>query len=53
MGQVDEVPFHILASQLDEVISASKRSSINDSERLRKYLARFDLEWAHVSDRAL
>ncbi len=31
----------------------SKRSSINDSDRLRKYLARFNLEWARVSERSL
>ena len=28
----------------------SKRSSVNDSDRLRKYLARFDLDWARVGD---
>jgi transcriptional regulatory protein RtcR len=26
----------------------SKRSSVNDSDRLRKYLARFDLDWARL-----
>ena len=26
----------------------SKRSSVNDSDRLRKYLARFDLELARI-----
>jgi transcriptional regulatory protein RtcR len=31
----------------------SKRSSVNDSDRLRKYLARFDLEWARVGGRSL
>lgn len=31
----------------------SKRISINDSDRLRKYLARFDLEWTRVSERSL
>jgi len=31
----------------------SKRNSINDSDRLRKYLARFDLEWARISERSL
>jgi transcriptional regulatory protein RtcR len=25
--------------------SRSKRGSVNDSDRLRKYLARFDLDW--------
>ena len=31
----------------------TKRSSVNDSDRLRKYLARFDLEWARVGERSL
>jgi transcriptional regulatory protein RtcR len=31
----------------------SKRSSVNDSDRLRKYLARFDLDWARASERSL
>jgi transcriptional regulatory protein RtcR len=26
-----------------------KRSTVNDSDRLRKYLARFGLDWAQVS----
>jgi transcriptional regulatory protein RtcR len=26
-----------------------KRSSVNDSDRLRKYLARFGLDWARVA----
>jgi transcriptional regulatory protein RtcR len=29
----------------------SKRSSVNDSDRLRKYLARFDLDWARLRAR--
>ena len=29
--------------------SRGKKSSINDADRLRKYLARFDLAWAEVS----
>jgi transcriptional regulatory protein RtcR len=29
----------------------SKRSSLNDSDRLRKYLARFDLDWARLRAR--
>jgi transcriptional regulatory protein RtcR len=28
----------------------SKRSSLNDSDRLRKYLARFDLDWTRVGE---
>ena len=28
----------------------SKRSSVNDSDRLRKYLARFDLNWARIEE---
>jgi transcriptional regulatory protein RtcR len=28
----------------------SKRSSLNDSDRLRKYLARFSLDWVRVSE---
>ena len=31
----------------------SKRSSVNDSDRLRKYLARFDLEWARIVQRSI
>jgi transcriptional regulatory protein RtcR len=26
----------------------TKRSSVNDSDRLRKYLARFDLDWTRM-----
>jgi transcriptional regulatory protein RtcR len=26
----------------------SRRSSVNDSDRLRKYLARFDLDWTRL-----
>jgi sigma54-dependent transcription regulator len=29
----------------------SKRSSLNDSDRLRKYLARFDLDWVRLRAR--
>lgn len=29
----------------------SKRSSVNDSDRLRKFLARFDLNWTSVGSR--
>ncbi|MEL6414591.1 MAG: RNA repair transcriptional activator RtcR [Pseudomonadota bacterium] len=32
-------------------VSRQQRSSVNDSDRVRKYLARFDLSWADVSDR--
>ena len=28
----------------------TRRTSQNDSDRLRKYLARFDLDWAAVQD---
>ena len=28
----------------------SRRSTLNDSDRLRKYLARFDLDWARIGD---
>lgn len=31
----------------------SKRSSVNDSDRLRKYLARFELEWARIVQRPI
>jgi len=31
--------------------SRSRRSTINDSDRLRKYLARFGLEWAALAER--
>ena len=31
----------------------TQRSSVNDSHRLRKYLARFDLEWARLGGRSL
>ncbi len=31
-------------------VSRESRSSRNDSDRLRKYLARFDLSWADVAD---
>ncbi|MEM6730322.1 MAG: RNA repair transcriptional activator RtcR, partial [Myxococcota bacterium] len=30
-------------------VSRSKRSSVNDSDRIRKYLGRFDLSWADIS----
>jgi transcriptional regulatory protein RtcR len=30
--------------------SRARRSSSNDADRLRKYLARFDLDWAGISD---
>ncbi|XUU60560.1 RNA repair transcriptional activator RtcR [Erythrobacter sp. HA6-11] len=30
-------------------VSRSQRSSVNDSDRLRKYLAKFDLDWAAIS----
>ena len=31
--------------------SRQKRASTNDSDRLRKYLARFELQWSDVSGR--
>lgn len=31
-------------------VSRTQRSSVNDSDRVRKYLARFDLTWDEVSD---
>jgi len=31
----------------------SRRSSVNDSDRLRKYLARFDLDWGRLGGGAL
>jgi transcriptional regulatory protein RtcR len=31
-------------------VSRAQRSSINDADRLRKYLARFDLDWECVRD---
>jgi transcriptional regulatory protein RtcR len=34
-------------------ITRQQRSSLNDSDRLRKYLARFGLDWARVSGPAL
>ncbi len=30
-------------------VSRQKRTTANDSDRLRKYLARFDLDWTHVT----
>jgi transcriptional regulatory protein RtcR len=30
----------------------TRRSSVNDSDRLRKYLARFDLDWSRMRERA-
>lgn len=38
--------------ELADLFSASRerRSSTNDADRLRKYLARFDLDWASISD---
>jgi transcriptional regulatory protein RtcR len=30
-------------------VSRTKRSSANDADRLRKYLARFGLDWAGIS----
>jgi transcriptional regulatory protein RtcR len=42
-----------LAAAGRELFNASRlrRSSTNDSDRLRKYLARFGLDWEQVSDR--
>jgi len=34
-------------------VSRSQRRAINDSDRLKKYLARFDLDWARVTGAAL
>jgi transcriptional regulatory protein RtcR len=31
--------------------SRQRRSAINDSDRLRKYLARFALDWVRISER--
>jgi len=31
--------------------SRKRRSSTNDADRLRKYLARFDLSWKEVTER--
>jgi transcriptional regulatory protein RtcR len=30
-------------------VSRAEKASVNDADRLRKYLARFDLDWARVS----
>ena len=32
-------------------VSRQKRSVVNDSDRLKKYLQRFGLDWATLSDR--
>jgi len=32
--------------------SRAQRSSVNDADRLRKYLARFDLDWKSLAERA-
>ncbi|WP_265588005.1 hypothetical protein [Sphingomicrobium arenosum] len=31
-------------------VSRSKRKSTNDADRLRKYLARFDLDWEGIQN---
>lgn len=33
-------------------VSRKRRSTTNDADRLRKYLARFDLTWEEVAERA-
>ena len=33
-------------------VSRAQRSSTNDADRLRKYLARFDLDWERVRSAA-
>lgn len=37
------------AGRLLFAASRSKKSSVNDADRLRKYLARFDLEWSSLA----
>lgn len=34
-------------------VSRAKRSTTNDADRLRKYLARFDLEWRNLASRGV
>jgi transcriptional regulatory protein RtcR len=31
--------------------SRERKKAVNDADRLRKYLARFDLEWTTLKDR--
>lgn len=33
----------------NQIASRARRTSANDADRLRKYLARFSLDWARVS----
>jgi transcriptional regulatory protein RtcR len=37
------------AGRLLFAASRSKKSSVNDADRLRKYLARFELEWSSLA----